>query len=247
MHDYAIDAEKRRKITKVAVLLYVLGVFLFVRLDEVIKTEINQAVGFLTGNGAAGQEGIYINAVASMLFPGVGVGGLYLIYDHWLWKCKYIARWHEIPNLNGNWIAKVESPLKSGHSPRIEMEIKQTWNKIQVNGISEAGTSTVSDSASLVMRHGQMYFSYSYWIYQEGGQCYPGFNSLKIREIKIDTESGTEKRIELRGQYFSAKNVEKELEKECLNRVKGDLKGQIIKRLKGCGSKGIIVITKKIK
>lgn len=66
MHDYAIDAEKRRKITKVAVLLYVLGVFLFVRLDEVIKTEINQAVGFLTGNGAAGQEGIYINAVASL-------------------------------------------------------------------------------------------------------------------------------------------------------------------------------------
>lgn len=245
MHDYAIDAEKRKKITMAIVLLYVLGAFVFVRLDDVIKIVIYQIVGVFVGNGAAGQEGIYINAVVSILFPGVGVGVLYLVYDRWLWKCKPIVRWHGIPNLNGNWIAEIESPLKNGRKPKIEMEIKQTWNKIQVNGISKTGTSTVSESASLLMQHGQMYFSYSYWIYQDGGQCYPGFNSLKVREVESETESNAKKEIELRGQYFSAKNVEEELEQGCLNMVEGDLKKQIINQIKGCGSKGIIVLKKK--
>lgn len=245
MHDYAIDAEKRKNVTMAVVLLYVLGAFVFVRLDDAIKTIIYQIVGIFAGNGAAGQEGIYINAVVSILFPGVGVGVLYLVYDRWLWKCKLMVCWHGVPDLSGDWIAEIESPLKNGRKPRIEMKIKQTWNKIRVNGISEAGTSTVSESASLLKQHGQMYFSYSYWIHQEGGQCYPGFNSLKVIEIKRENENGTEKKIELRGQYFSAKNVEEELEQGGLNMVEEGLKRQIKSQIKGCGSKGVIILRKK--
>lgn len=112
------------------------------------------------------------------------------------------------------------------------MEIKQTWNKIQVNGMSENHTSTTSESASVLEQHGQMYFSYSYWIHHLGGQYYPGFNSLRVEENKLI------------GQYFSAKDVTGEFMNgyKC---VKKKSKGKRIAELtRGCGSKGIIVFTK---
>lgn len=233
MHDYAIDAGKRRKVNEVIVGLYVLSAFWSAHLDETLKIQFFQAMGFSLENERVVQESVYINAVVSILFPGIGVWIMYLIYDRWFWKCKLLVRIHGIPNLNGKWIAEVESPLKGGRSPKIHMEIKQTWNKLQVTGISETGTSTTSDAASLLTQNGRMHFSYSYWIYHEGGQCYPGFNSLRI------SETG------LRGEYFSAKDVEDELERGCLHMVEEhDLKQRIINQIKGCGSKGIIDIKK---
>lgn len=125
----------------------------------------------------------------------------------------------------------INSPLKGEYHPQIRMEIRQTWSKLQVYGISEHGTSTVSESASILEQHGQIYFSYSYWIHQFGGQCYPGFNSLKVEENRLS------------GQYFSAKNVENEFRVSC-NCAQKKTRKQALGLAKGCGSKGTIVLTR---
>lgn len=229
MHDYAIDEKKRRRVNVIIVGLYVLASPLIACLNNGLEGGFRSLADSLLGRKIADSEWIYISTVLSMILPAIEVGLFFKIYDHFIWKCFIWL--HKIPNLNGKWVAEIKSPLKGGYKPEIHMEIRQTWNKIQVNGMSARGTATESVSASIVEERGELYFSYSYWIHHNGEQHYPGFNSLRIRGE------------EMSGEYFSSKNVEKNLKESGLDMIENqDVKEQIVKRIGGCGSKGIIVL-----
>lgn len=232
MHDYAIDAKKRRWVYVVIVAFYILAAPLIVWLNNFLEGVLRSIVDYILRKETIDSEWIYISAVFSMILPAIEIGLFFGIYDHYIWKC---FTWlHKIPNLNGRWVAEIDSPLKVGYKPEIYMEIKQTWNKIQVNGESARGTTTESVSASIVEERGQMYFSYSYWIHHDGEQHYLGFNSLKILKA------------EMRGEYFSSKDVDKNLRESGLDMIDNrEAREQIVKRIKGCGSKGIIVLRRK--
>ena len=188
---------------------------------------------YLPENVSADVTMILIKVIFSTFLPGIGIGVFFALYDHVLWKWKPFVLLHKIPNLNGKWTATISSPLKGDRHPEIQMEIRQTWNKLQVNGISKALTTTVSESASILEQHGQIFFSYAYWIHQFGGQCYPGFNSLKVEGNRM------------MGQYFSAKDVVEEFENSCTYLHKKEkTRNQVLGLAKGCGSKGMIEFTR---
>lgn len=236
MHDYAVEADKRRQVILVIFGLYILIVcgmtvfrnnplyWLTDRMQEFLIRNLREDV-------SAEVSLAFVKIVSSTFVPGIGIGVFYTLYDHFLWKWKPFKALHKIPDLNGKWIAEISSPLKGEYHPQIKMEIRQTWNKIQVYGVSEHGTSTFSESASILEQHGQVYFSYSYWIHQFGGQCYPGFNSLKVEENRLS------------GQYFSAKNVKNEFRANC-DCVRKKVRKPVMEMAKGCGSKGTIVLTR---
>ncbi len=234
MHDYAIDFGKRRTVNAIIIGVYILvALIALICLNNWLKDEINEIVNEmmsqLTPKISLSTTRIFIKIVLSTFIPGIGIGLFYALYDRILWKCGCFVRIHKIPNLNGKWIAEVSSPMKGRYKPKIKMTIKQTWNKIQVNGTSEHNTSTSSESASILEQHGVMYFSYSYRIQQMGGQCYQGFNSL---EIKDD---------ELIGQYFSAKDVVNKFENCFSKKNNNKIWNQVRELAEGCGTKGVII------
>ena len=236
MHDYAIEGDKRRLVNAVIIGIYILvvcGLTLYrgnplYELEEKIQLFLTQN---LREDASVEISIIFLKIVFSTFVPGIGIGVVYAFYDHFLWKWRPFTILHNIPDLNGKWVAEISCPLKGEYHPKINMEIRQTWNRIQVCGISEHGTSTFSESASILEQHGQLYFSYSYWIHQFGGQCYPGFNSLKVEENRLSV------------QYFSAKNIENEF-RENGHFMQKKTKKQVLKLAKGCGSKGTIVFRK---
>lgn len=231
MHDYAIEADKRKSVNACIIGIYIVAVCSMMICWGDPLERVEKALIQNLHKDISPEISIFMKILCSTFVPGIGIGGVYTVYDHFLWKWKPFATFHKIPNLNGKWIAEINSPLKGEYCPRIGMEIRQTWNKIQVCGISEHGTSTVSESASILEQHGRIYFSYSYWIHQFGGQCYPGFNSLKIDGNRME------------GQYFSAKNVESEFDENC-SCARKKVRKQVLRLARGCGSKGTIVFTK---
>lgn len=229
MHDYAVDSSKRIRVNQILVAIYILMAVLASWIgglsEKWILEKLSLDADIMVWN--------FVTAILSIVFSGLGIGVVYYIHDYFLWKC--FTRWHGIPNLNGKWIATVESSLKGSHKPEIDMEIKQTWNKIQVRGESKNKTKTVSQSAYIIQKEGQTFFGYSYLIYQKNGQCYPGFNVLCYQDGKLS------------GDYFSGKDINRDMEAQCLKDMKleGKDKKLLKKKLKGCGSKGRITFCRK--
>lgn len=223
MHDYTVCSEVRRKVIEVIICFYLIVSLLSAGYAE----KYFEAISFL--ENAFVKE--YIKTVFSIVCSGVGVGAIYILYDKWLWK--YFIFLHKIPNLNGKWRAVVESPMKGSYIPEIEMEIKQTWNKIQIRGCSKSGTETISDSALLTEIYGRVYLGYSYWIHRKQDQIYRGFNMLEYSE-----ENET-----LCGEYFSGKDIREELYQN-LSKIKSKDRKKIMQKAKGCGSKGYIILRK---
>lgn len=223
MHDYTVCSEVRRKAIEIIICFYLIGSFLFAGYAEKIFS-----INFFVVDDAVKE---YIKTVFSIVCSGVGVGVMYILYDKWLWQ--YFTFLHKVPNLNGKWIAIVESPLKGSWTPKIEMEIKQTWNKIQVRGCSGGGTETISDSALITEMYGKVYLGYSYWIHRKQDQIYRGFNMLEYNE----------KNKTLCGEYFSGKDIREELYQN-LPKMKTKDQKKIMEKVKGCGSKGYIILKK---
>lgn len=223
MHDYTVRSEVRRKAIEVIICFYLIGALLSAGYAE----KFFETISFVENDAA--KE--YIKTVFSIVCSGVGVGAIYVLYDKWLWK--YLVFLHKVPNLNGRWRAVVESPMKGSYTPKIEMEIKQTWNKIQIRGCSESKTETISDSALITEIYGKVYLGYSYWIHRKQDQIYRGFNMLEYNE-----ENKT-----LCGEYFSGKDIREEVYQN-LPKMKMKDRKKIMEKVKGCGSKGYITLRK---
>lgn len=222
MHDYTIDEGKRRRVIERIVVLYCILVFVVSKTTS--GGDVFQSVLEKYNFGEGDVK--FIKAIFTVAVPTIGIGVFYYLYNKWIWKWSWVMKWHGIPNLNGVWNATVKSGLKD-HESHITMNIRQTWNMIQVTGISTHGTRTASETASIMKIHGSTYFSYSYWIHNDR-QWYPGFNSLLYQDGKLC------------GDYFSDKNLDCELQ-ELLGKISDDsFRAEFQQKIRGCGSKGKI-------
>lgn len=76
----------------------------------------------------------WLDAPSVMTFYGF----LYLLYDRYLWRFKFLVSLSEIPNLNGTWSGEIRSSYQ-GKTVPIVLHVQQTWSRISIH--VEAGTS----------------------------------------------------------------------------------------------------------
>ncbi len=245
MHDYAIDSDKRRKATLIVAVIYLLLVTAVALLGLLVET-ILSSQPFWAGVNTLQQKSWWsvLESVLGFVVPGIEIGAAYALFDQHVWKLKWITRFHKIPDFNGDWIAHIYAPLKhpsglaqGGFDSEIHMQIKQTWTKIAVTGISDHGTRTDSYTASIAEKNNRVIFSYSYYIEPSfgrgSGQMYRGFNSLYYENGKLE------------GEYFSGKDVIDIMETDFMQKVTDpSARMEIRKGLEGCGSKGRIILRK---
>lgn len=221
MHDYMIKNAVRRKVNELLICGYLIIAF-------VMKSFVENNLEAKLTVPISSDSLLLLEMILSIVLPGISVGLVYWLYDKWGWRWKWVKRLHKVPDLNGQWKATVESKLKNGRKPVIEMTIRQTWNKIQIYGQSEKGTETISNLVMVMEINGGISLGYSYWIHHKNEPSYPGFNILRYENGK------------LYGDYYSNKDVTRDFE-EIFKGMQEEEANILQSKLKGCGSKGYIL------
>ena len=235
MHDYSINSSKRETVVVYISLLSLIWAVVFEInvqnvsgkiADALMALSRDESKQFYTSNGLeALVQGIAI-------FMPVGIYGiLYWMYSKVFWRHGFFRMWHKIPDFSGKWIGEIERPLKDGKC-KIELEIRQDWNRIQVRSILQSnGKRAVSTLAGIEVRDDED-ISLNYMYDNLRGHCvYKGANTLKY-----DAEKN-----ELKGEYFTDKVLNLKVDgtvRECdvNHRYKGKVKRKLIQE--GLGSKG---------
>ena len=181
MHPYSIDTNVRQMV------FFILGVISFVVPSFVGSDWVTRVVG---------------NKLSYPFSVSATFGGLFLLFDHFLWKrIQFLLH---IPNLNGTWIARgissYEDPA-SGKPLEFEMayQIKQTFTRIEICGDTDKSTSR-STMASLEIDHAVPIFRYAFEniprnMSDSELQRHPGLIELRLNENN-----------KMRGDYFSGKH-----------------------------------------
>jgi len=125
---------------------------------------------------------------------------LWLLFDKWLWKIKYIKAFVKRPNLNGTWTGELVPFRKEGR--HIELVIKQSFTKINCVFRSQTGTNTSFSGEVMYFPDRnikKLIFNYDYFSIdnprnpQHSGTCY-----LDISENERTPNT-------LRGVYWTSK------------------------------------------
>ncbi len=110
------------------------------------------------------------------------------LYNNYLWKCKWLQKWHGIPDLSGEWSGILTS---SYQNKKIDMAlvIKQTWNTISCRSTFNE-SSSCSESASLFtndVRGPVLRFSFQNKSENLacGAQTYEGYNMLVLEDNQL--------------------------------------------------------------
>uniref|UniRef100_UPI00373AE625 Cap15 family cyclic dinucleotide receptor domain-containing protein n=1 Tax=Halosimplex carlsbadense TaxID=171164 RepID=UPI00373AE625 len=116
-----------------------------------LNSAISQAITIIPGS--------YINDVSPAIPTMTLFGGLYLVWNKYIWRYPVISRFTEPPDLNGEWIGGLQSSYQSDldeyrtdggstvEGPRIVID--QTWTRISVTAYFKDSTS-VSTTASFI-------------------------------------------------------------------------------------------------
>ena len=145
MHEYVVAHHDRKKIYYSAAILSSLvgGLIIFA------ITKING----LTGLAIAGPSG----AVVFFL--------LFLVFDLWIWKFKFLYEWGiiKIPNIGGDWMAEISSGAPVSAPPNIDakgeatqkvilanFKVHQNYSRLLIK-LDTKNSESISQMASLVM------------------------------------------------------------------------------------------------
>lgn len=139
MHDYSIDRHPKEKI------LFALA-FAAISAAPLLNNLIHRVVTYL--EASTGWSSPPITAI-----PVFGLFvGIYLLFDHHLWKFRWLRKFLLVPDLNGNWTCTGQTTLKNGAPVTIEwageITITQSWSKILVH-LKTRNSQSKSISASL--------------------------------------------------------------------------------------------------
>jgi SMODS-associating 2TM, beta-strand rich effector domain len=122
MHDYSIDRHPKEKVLFFLALLAIL-----------ITPQLNKAAAHVVA---------YFDASTGWSIPLAAIpvfalfGGIYFIFDQYLWKWKWARRILLVPDLNGVWACTGLTTLKNGEAVSNEwigtITITQSWSKISI-------------------------------------------------------------------------------------------------------------------
>lgn len=137
MHSYSIDSNIRTKITAyIAVLSVVIMFIIGMGFDFYDKTLIPMEINLST-------IGILIFKMFTLSITIFG--GVYCLFNKYLWKIKIVEKLHKIPNLNGTWDGTFESSKTDengmNYTGTSKIVIEQTWTKIKITSYFNLSTS----------------------------------------------------------------------------------------------------------
>lgn len=150
MHNYSIDTDCRKKaIVFIMIISFLLNSFLYHPINLFIDF-IGDKISIISDlTFQFDKIGIAVNQVSVLGIFGI----IYLLYSKFLWKTKVFKKFHNVPDLNGEWdggylssyIDEFGRPKKDGCSATI----KQDWNKISIKCKFGESSSSYSKTASL--------------------------------------------------------------------------------------------------
>lgn len=150
MHNYSIDTDCRKKaIVFIMIISFLLNSFLYHPINLFIDF-IGDKISIISDlTFQFDKIGIAVNQVSVLGIFGI----IYLSYSKFLWKTKVFKKFHNVPDLNGEWdggylssyIDEFGQPKKDGCSATI----KQDWNKISIKCKFGESSSSYSKTASL--------------------------------------------------------------------------------------------------
>ena len=147
MHDYSIDRHPKQKVLFVLAFLAIAGA---PYLNGLMK-EIVTAVGV-----RAGWTSPPVTAVPVFVLFTV----IYVLFDRYLWRWRWLRRFLLVPDLNGKWRCTGRTVKKDGEAKTFEwtgdVAITQSWSKILVY-LRTSQSESKSISASLFHEHGVGY------------------------------------------------------------------------------------------
>lgn len=141
MHDYSMDRHPKEKI-----------LFGLAFLAIITTPFINQ--GFSQIQDTLGGWTLPLSGVSALMV----FGGVFWIFNQYLWKCKFARRILLMPDLNGKWQCQGTTMIQAGnetnHPWKAEIDITQSWSKIIIR-MKTKDSISYSTSASVTRLEGQ--------------------------------------------------------------------------------------------
>jgi hypothetical protein len=214
VHSYSIDTGMRK-----TVLLFVFAVSFLLSsplnklltfiIDSINNTHIKQLIDDIDNIGFS------LGSISVLALFGV----LYYLFSKHLWKLKFLYRFLNVPNLNGEWIGTLKSSYKDDSGENVQLgatlEIRQDWEKITIQ--STFGSShSFSDAAVIRIDSNKgitLLFSYSnenedIKLSSEGDPGHRGLNELVFKDNTLKGGYFTNRIIPTRGKLFLMKSEE---------------------------------------
>jgi hypothetical protein len=163
--------------------------YVFTLFSDLVFSSTSFPVGVLAST-------LGLNSITAFLFFTV----LYYLFDNRLWNSTLLQRFHQIPDLSGDWSGKINVEGENGKDD-VSVHIEQTWTKLELTLKLDNGQA-ISDSktASITTNSGETRLVITYLSRQQG----PGMGERDHHEgvnwFNHDPTSSPER---LYGRYFT--------------------------------------------
>lgn len=184
MHAYSIDKDVRKKVT---IWTFVLSMIFSLVLKHCLTDVLEQLVNSLKTSELKSLVELveWLEIDLNILGIPFWYAVLSWVYENWLWKCSLVKKWHEIPDLNGEWEGSLTTSYDGSTIP-MKLEIEQTWREISFHSIYEkTGSESFSNVAAIYVagnRGTEISFAFRNDSYNvpDGIPSYDGYNILQL-------------------------------------------------------------------
>ena len=147
MHDYSIDRHPKEKVLFLLALIAIIAAPLVKGLAEYLVSLLEVSTGW--------------SSAPVVAVPVFGLfGGLYFLFDRFLWKITLLRKLLLVPDLNGKWVCAGCTSLKNGEPVNFDwnsvVSITQSWSKILIH-LKTSQSESKSISASIYHEAGVGY------------------------------------------------------------------------------------------
>jgi len=147
MHDYSIDRHPKEKVLFLLALIAIIAAPLVKGLAEYLVSLLEVSTGW--------------SSAPVVAVPVFGLfGGLYFLFDRFLWKITFLRKLLLVPDLNGKWVCAGCTSLKNGEPVNFDwnsvVSITQSWSKILIH-LKTSQSESKSISASIYHEAGVGY------------------------------------------------------------------------------------------
>ena len=184
MHTYSVDKDLR---AKVVVGIFIASMLISLILNDLFADIIRNMIMYLEQSSVKKYVKLLEWLEVNPNFLGIPFwyGIISFVYDRWIWKWKLFECWHHVPNLEGKWTGILTSSYDE-KSISMNMDIKQTWNKISFKStFPDTNSKSYSNVAAIHVAGNsgiEIYFGYRNDSYSVSNklQSYNGYNILQL-------------------------------------------------------------------
>lgn len=184
MHTYTISNDIRKKVT---VTIFVISMLISLILNLLLGNILNQLIAYLKTMDELNTCIEFVEFLKIDLnFFGVPVlYGLFTgLYEKYIWKCAFMKKIHNVPDLNGEWEGYLQSSFNYKEKIPMKMKIKQTWDKISFKSIFPKSVSYSNVAAINVDGPYGIEISFGFkndsYCMEDNMPTYYGYNILKL-------------------------------------------------------------------